>query len=149
MATSDTDVQAYAQWVVVTINNKSKSMTATVGGAYLKWGKFHKDGNKDEEIPPSDINKIEIPPGGKARVCSCGRSDAASGTEGGFYLYDGTDQNNDKCIGEVYWNCPWGSKENTFTTTPKNPDKYNISNGPYNKSGGALGNVDVFVSMVG
>ncbi|KAF7158747.1 hypothetical protein CNMCM5623_003911 [Aspergillus felis] len=148
MATSDQGVLAYAQWVCVIIENKSKSMTATVGGAYLKWGKFYKDGDKDKEIPPSDVDKIEIPPGQKKRVYSCGRSDASSGTEGGFKLYDGKDKKEDKCIGEVYWDCPWGSKTNTFNTTPTHPDDYNISNGPYNQSGGALGDVDVYVSKV-
>jgi hypothetical protein len=69
--------------------------------------------NKDAEIPKSDIENHKINPGDEFQINSCGRSDASSGTEGDFDIYeDGGTK-----VRHFYWNCPWGSKTNTWRVT--------------------------------
>ncbi|KAF8687636.1 hypothetical protein AX14_003645, partial [Amanita brunnescens Koide BX004] len=104
--------KAYAQWVVITLNNSS-TKAVVVKNVGLSWGKFHEEGNKDKEIPVSDIENTEIPPGGEFRINSCGRENASSGTEGEFDIYE-VDSNK---VRHFYWDCPWGSSTNTWTIT--------------------------------
>jgi hypothetical protein len=129
----DISTKAYAQWVVINITNSS-SKPVVVKNVHLSWGKFHKDGkspassarvmvpsrhldhnacidNKDAEIPAKDIENTKILPGDTFRINSCGREDASSGTEGDFDLYeDGGPK-----VRHFYWDCPWGTKTNTWT----------------------------------
>src|SRR5882724_7685031 len=102
---------AYAQWAVFTITTVGATMT--VKSVTLNWGKFYKNGNKDDEVPISDIEGHQIAPGVSYVISTCGRSDASSGTEGSFDLYDGATK-----VGNYYWDCPWGSKTNTSKWTP-------------------------------
>ena len=108
---------AYDQWVTITV--VAKNCNLSIKNATLAWGKFHQCGNKDKEIPSSEINTIVIPAGNSATICACGRSDAASGTEGHIDIYDSETR-----IGNYYWDCPWGSKPYTSTWSPASSDGY-------------------------
>ncbi|WP_295230648.1 aegerolysin family protein [uncultured Chryseobacterium sp.] len=128
---------AYAQWIEVKI--VSENMTLQVKNATLQWGKFYEEGDKDKEISTDDINKITVDSGKSKSICSCGRSDASSGTQGSFELYNG-----DTKIGKFVWECPWGKKDNSFSWTQDASDKSYYSNREGgNKNSGAIGNVTI------
>ncbi|KAK9434833.1 Asp-hemolysin [Metarhizium brunneum] len=137
--------RAYAQWVVLEFINRMRS-DLVIKNAWLRWGKFHKDGDKDSEISTTDVNTISALPGKRCTVSSCGRESAASGTEGDLDLYDGNTK-----ICKVYWDCPWGSPTNKARILDYDPStsNYAVVLGPYNTSGGALGRVDITVSKLG
>lgn len=130
---------AYAQWGTFTITPKGDIAKLTVKNVSLAWGKFYKDGNKDDEVATSTIENHKIDVRTSYTISSCGRSDASSGTEGSFDLYDG-----DTKVGHYYWDCPWGSKQNHSTWTPQDssptsPYVTQVTGG--NLDSGALGNV--------
>lgn len=108
-----------------------------------KRGKWYKDGDKDAEISSADVNKKTAPPGGSFNVNSSGRSDASSGTTGGFDIYDG-----DTKIAYIHWDCPWGRKQNDFDVDDRNKS-YWIEVGKWNRDSGAIGTVDVEVGKKG
>lgn len=127
---------AYAQWATFTI---STTVKLTVKNVTSNWGKFYRDGNKDAEISRSDIEGHNIEPGEAYTISTCGREHSASGTEGNFDLYDGT-----KKVGNYYWDCPWGRKENISRWTPADPpltSRYVTQVTGGNLDSGALGNV--------
>ncbi|KAH7919329.1 Asp-hemolysin [Leucogyrophana mollusca] len=130
----------YAQWVVLEITN-SLGSPIKIQNAHLSWGKFHENGNKDVEISPEEIDKIVIPGGSEHSVSSCGRLSSPSGTEGTIDLYDDTTK-----VATLYWDCPWGSPTNNFEVQDVNQG-YSVTNGPWNKSGGALGNIAIKVAI--
>ncbi|KAJ2993875.1 hypothetical protein NUW58_g1706 [Xylaria curta] len=136
-------VEAYAQWVDVAVQNTFRSGDIQIKNAGLDWGKFYKDGDKNKEISSSGVNKIIIRPGSVAHVYSCGRENASSGTEGSIDLYEDSTY-----ICTIYFHCPWGSKYNDFQVRNRNKD-YPVSVGPWNRHGGALGQVDVEVAKRG
>lgn len=129
---------AYSQWIDVKI--VSENMTMNVKEAKLDWGKFYKQGDKDKEISTADINKIAVESGKDARICSCGRSGSATGTEGSFELYDGEIK-----IGKFYWDCPWWKKDNSFSWTQEESTKssYSTNMEGGNTDSGAIGNVTI------
>jgi hypothetical protein len=127
---------AYAQWIEVKI--RATSFTISVKNANLPWGKFYRLGNKDQEISTDDINKITITSGNSATICSCGRADASAGTEGSFDLYDG-----DTKVGTYRWDCPWGSKTNSFGWDTVDDDKYTTEATGGNTDSGSIGNVTI------
>ncbi|WP_281233264.1 aegerolysin family protein [Flavobacterium gelatinilyticum] len=128
---------AYAQWIEVKI--VSENMTLKVQNAKLSWGKFYEYGNKDKELSTSEINNITVDSGTSTRICSCGRSDASSGTEGSFDLYDG-----DTKIGSFNWDCPWGKKKNSFNWSQSaSKDSYSTDREGGNTDSGAIGNVTI------
>ncbi|KAI1771103.1 aegerolysin type hemolysin [Hypoxylon cercidicola] len=137
---------AYAQWVVIQIINNFRSGKINVKNARIFWGKFHDHTNKDNEIGSDIVSKIEIPANSTTKIYSCGRSDSATGTEGQFDLYDG-----DHKICTIYWDCPWGSKDNNFEIRDHDVVKteYMVSKGDWNKYSGALGDVDVEIARKG
>jgi hypothetical protein len=130
---------AYAQWVKITI--VAKNYDVQIKGANLNWGKFYDCDNKDNEVKWGDEDKI-IPKGSAGMICSCGRADSATGTEGSFNIYDG-----ETLVAAYYWCCPWGSKTNTSKLTPNsNPDVSDnyatqLSGGNFNA--GALGDITI------
>jgi hypothetical protein len=67
-------------------------------------------------------------------------SDASSGTKGSFELWDG-----DVKICKVYWDCPWGSKENIFRVTDVNGE-FIVDETGDNLDSGAIGNVTVKIA---
>jgi hypothetical protein len=125
---------AYAQWVV--INLGSNGTTLSIKNAQLSWGKFFKNPEKDCEISTDEINRIQILSGNVAVIASCGRSDAASGTEGTFDIYDGATE-----VGNFYWDCPWGSKRNHMIWTPSLSENYVTQVTGGNLDTGALGTI--------
>ncbi|PKX88449.1 aegerolysin family protein [Aspergillus novofumigatus IBT 16806] len=132
--------RAYAQWAALKIGNDFKSDDNAIEIRNVTMGKIYKDGNKDKEIPPSQVNGKKIPPQTTHSFETCGRSDAASGTEGTLELWDGSQR-----ICKLYWDCPWGSKVNKFEVQEK-VKAYRVEVGSWNSYGGALGNVDVEIS---
>jgi hypothetical protein len=123
---------AYAQWVIILLKNRSQK-SIKIKNVKIDWGKFHKDGkhflstaklriyqfamrltgDKDSEISSGTIEGKTIDPGKSYQINSCGRSDAASGTEGSFNLVDDSGH----VIRNLYWDCPWGSKTNYWKIT--------------------------------
>ncbi|KAF4980652.1 hypothetical protein FZEAL_3401 [Fusarium zealandicum] len=132
---------AYAQWVaiLIQIQRGMSSNPITIKNINQAWGKFFAENNKDKEISADDVKKASISSGNSFTVASCGRSDASSGTEGSFELWDGEAK-----ICKIYWSCPWGSKTNTFTVSEVDQD-YIVQNTGANLDSGALGNVTVKV----
>lgn len=101
-------------------------------------GKFFEWSNKDHEISSAEVeSKSAGANGGEVGVASCGRSDASSGTEGSFDVYDG-----DTHVCHIYWDCPWGSKHNKFEITNINDD-YGASYDGASLDSGAIGTVTV------
>ncbi|OCH86914.1 pleurotolysin A [Obba rivulosa] len=129
---------AYAQWVVIVLKNVSPQGTLVIKNLNLMWGKFHKDGDKDTEIATKDIEGTKILPGAEYTINSCGRSDASSGTEGKFDLYE----EGGALVRSFYWDCPWGSKTNTWTISNANTQWMVDSQGA-NLNSGALGTITV------
>ncbi|KAF8919893.1 pleurotolysin A [Mucidula mucida] len=113
---------AYAQWVIIIIHNvgakplKLKNLKPT-------WGKLHADGDKDHEVSASDYEGKVVGPDEKLQLNACG-------SEG------------DKAIRHFYWDCPWGSKTNTWTVSGSNT-KWMIEYSGQNLDSGALGTITV------
>lgn len=119
------------------------SRQVSINSYWAPRGKFYEWPNKDKELSIDDVNKTVIPAGGEHRVSACGRSDAASGTTGSFDLYD----DNTKII-HIKWNCPWGSKYNSFEAEDRSKNYY-VNVGSWNQDSGAIGTVDVEVTRKG
>ncbi|KAJ3543959.1 hypothetical protein NM208_g3304 [Fusarium decemcellulare] len=130
---------AYARWVyiLIQIQRGMSSNPITLWNAHLNWGKFYQYDNKDQEVSTDSVEKTSISSGSSTGIAACGRSDASSGTEGNFELWDG-----DVKICKVYWDCPWGSKKNTFTVSEVNED-FIVEESGANLDSGAIGNVTV------
>ncbi len=141
---------AYGQWVSFSI--KTKGFNGVVNNATLSWGKFYKYDNKDEEVDSSQINGIQFTSGKfyPNAISACGRSDAASGTEGSFDIYidgsDVTDKNNLIC--KLSWDCPWGSKTNTWGASGYDVEKYIVGIIGGSSYGGAIGNLTVTIADI-
>lgn len=103
-------------------------------------GKFYEWDDKNKDTTADAVNAVTVAPGETGLVASCGKSDAASGTEGYLDLYDG-----DTKICTVYWSVPWGSKYNTFTIQDRNPG-YLISVSDWNQSHGGIGKVELEIA---
>lgn len=128
---------SHAQWIAIKI--VSENMTLTVKNAHLRFGKFHKEGNKDAEIKASEINGTTIKSGESALIFSCGREHSPSGTRGRIDLFHG-----DVRVGIFDWNSPWGISRNSFNWWPdasKEIYRTDIEGG--NRNSGAIGNVTV------
>jgi len=127
----------YAQWISVKIQNKANGHTLKVSNGFLKWGKWY-GGSKDEEV---DAPSGEINYDSSKTINSCGRSDASSGTEGYFDIYDEKSNH----IAHVTWDCPWGSKQNSYQVETKS-DRYTIDTDVSNLYGGAIGSRTIKIS---
>ncbi len=132
---------AYGQWVK--INIKPLNFACKIEDLELSWGKLYKDGDKDSEIKVNSVNDHIIQSKETYSICSCGRSDSASGTEGRFSLADGSTK-----IAKFHWDCPWASHDNTFSHEKVADEGYVVEVSDYNKSGGALGDVTITVVKV-
>ncbi|RPD54664.1 Aegerolysin aa-Pri1 [Lentinus tigrinus ALCF2SS1-6] len=131
--------RAYAQWVTMVLKN-SGSQDIKVKNMNVSWGKLYADGNKDNEISPSTYNDYVVHPGEEVRINGCGRENASSGTTGEFDVLDPTASN--KVIRHFYWDCPWGSKANTWTVSNIN-SKWMVESSGANLDSGALGTITV------
>lgn len=130
---------AYAQWVTITLNPIKFNLT--IKNVSLKWGKFYKTNDKDIEISKDEIENVLVKSKAGFTINSCGRSDAASGTEGSFDIYDG-----DTLIGNYYWDCPWGQKGNISSWTSADTScssNYITEVSGGNVCSGALGNITI------
>lgn len=139
----DISTKAYGQWVVIHITNSS-TKTLVIKNVRLSWGKFHEDDNKDYEIALDDIENTKIRGGKQFTISSCGRSDAPSGTEGEFDIYE----NGGEKVGHYYWDCPWGGNGNIWKITERNA-KWAVKSSGGNLKRGALGDISVEVTKKG
>ncbi|KKC98871.1 MULTISPECIES: aegerolysin family protein [Photobacterium] len=130
---------AYAQWVSYTVI--ADNCNLQVKNAEHSWGKFYKYDNKDDELSPEEVNGqvVEIGQEGFNIVSSCGRSDSASGTQGSFDLFDGSTK-----VVTLVWDCPWGSKSNSWSQTGQNRN-YVVSVTGGSMNSGAIGVLTVEV----
>ncbi|KAK0710131.1 aegerolysin type hemolysin, partial [Lasiosphaeria miniovina] len=100
-------------WIYMIINNVSKSGSLRVKNLGTKWqGKFYQWDNKDHELSAADVSKQVAGPSGKIDIASCGRSDASSGTEGDYDIYEG-----DTKVCHIYWTAP-GARRPTPSPSP-------------------------------
>ncbi|KAI1159673.1 aegerolysin type hemolysin [Nemania serpens] len=98
---SQSPTQHYKKWVEIALGNSFCEGKIQVRNATASWGKFYERGNKDTEIPPTQISKIIIHPGEKAYICACDRSDSTSSTTGSFEFYE-----DNIYIWQISWDCP-------------------------------------------
>ena len=103
---------AYAQWIQIA--NEPANYSATIKNVKLPWGKFYKCPNQDNEIPVSDIEGHVVQAGTEYDICSCGRENSPSGTEGSFDYYDGN-----VYVGTFNWDCPY-TGSNSWSWQPGN-----------------------------
>ncbi|KAI0714064.1 pleurotolysin A [Cerioporus squamosus] len=129
--------KAYAQWVILLMVN-SGSKAIKIKNMNVSWGKLHADGDKDKEISQSTYENYIINPGEQLQINACGRENSPSGTTGDFDVVDPSAS--DKTIRHFYWDCPWGSKRNTWTISESNSNWMVESNGA-NLDSGALGTI--------
>lgn len=110
-------------------------------------GKFYR-GSKDNEITPSEINKIVIAPQSEASVHSCGRSDEARGTEGQYTLYEWNGTHETK-ICQVYWSAPWGAYSNVLSIRDWDPNTsdYSVIKDDVQQDS-TIGNVEVVIAKL-
>ncbi|KAH7909971.1 aegerolysin type hemolysin [Hygrophoropsis aurantiaca] len=104
-------------------------------------GKFYANGDKDQEIPATDFDDVSVQPGSRFSISTCGRNNSPAGTEGTIdVLHDGTK------VCTLYWNTPWVGS-NDFQVQNTNSDAgYLVGVGPWNREGGALGDVEIKVA---
>ncbi|KAH9848001.1 Aegerolysin aa-Pri1 [Lenzites betulinus] len=133
------DPRAYAQWVSMEITNNGY-MPLKVKNVYTSWGKLYINGNKDNEVKPSYFENKIINPTESLTIAGCGRANASSGTEGGFSLVD--PNRNDEVARKFYWDCPWGSKRNTWEASERSP-VWEVYDKGANIDSGALGNITI------
>lgn len=88
----------HVNWV--RINVMTHFVDMVIQNAYLDWGKFHKDGDKDQELSVSEINGTVV--SSSVIIASCGRYFSATGVEGGFEIH-----HKGVNIGTLRWNCPY------------------------------------------
>lgn len=138
---------AYAQWGTFVV--QALNFDVTIKNISLSWGKFYdstqignEGGDKDKEYLSQKIEGKIIKSGSSFAINACGRSDAASGTEGSFQLYDG-----DTLVGTYSWDCPWGSKTNSSTWVAESTDYITQQSGA-NLNAGALGTVKIQVVSI-
>ncbi|HAS46820.1 MAG TPA: aegerolysin [Microscillaceae bacterium] len=131
---------AYAQWMSISL--EVIGATLKVQNATHSWGKFYQCGDKDQEIDPSDIDKLTVEPNKTTEICACGRENASAGTTGSFDLYEG-----DVKVGTYSWDCPWGSKTNKSSWQPSSNDFIGQLTGGSLDSG-ALGSVTLKIAKM-
>ncbi|MHC5748869.1 MAG: aegerolysin family protein, partial [Nostoc sp.] len=130
-----------ALWVSIQIKNTFNSDNIYIKNARLEFGKFVQNEDKYMEIGSSDLLST-IPAGQTGTISSASRTNSASGTEGTIDLFDA-----DVKIAQLYWNCPFGSQENTFKVIDLNSkDGYIVNVGDVNRSS-ALGIINVEVGF--
>ncbi len=92
---------AYKEWIALEV--KATDYPLTIQGASVSWGKFYQYPNKDVELSAAQINGLRVEPGKSVIIAACGRSCAASGTEGRLEVH------HDEAgkLSGISWNCPW------------------------------------------
>ncbi|KAL7942624.1 aegerolysin type hemolysin [Trichoderma barbatum] len=141
---SEVSTNDKSQWASMRVHNRMKKNTISFKNASLKWGKFWK-GSHDNEISASEVDKIVVSPGSMESADSAGRTGSSAGCAGSLDLYDG-----DTKICGIYWSSPYWETDNTFglTSYDVTSSPYSVTVGDWNRSGGALGDVDITVAML-
>ena len=138
---------AYAQWVSFTI--KAVGFSGVIDFSSLVWGKFYQWDDKDNEV---SVNGIQFDAGKSYPnlVSSCGRSDSASGTQGYFYICQSGKQPTDPDykVCKLSWDCPWGSKTNSWGASDYDSDAYVVGISGGSTFGGAIGTLTVVVAKI-
>ncbi|KAL0631329.1 hypothetical protein Q9L58_009808 [Maublancomyces gigas] len=131
----------YAQWIILNIFNNLQNQIIQIKDVELEYGRFHKVTDKDSEISTSEISAMKIFAGHTGSIASSGRVNSPTGTTGSIDLYYDKTK-----ICTLYWDCPWGSRQNTFEVRDQNSvSGYWCHPGHWNRDG-AIGNVEVKVS---
>ncbi|KAB8234201.1 aegerolysin type hemolysin [Aspergillus alliaceus] len=127
---------AYAQWIGFDIYNSCPD-TIQVSEAYLKDGKFYRWNDKDIELSWDTVNQTRILPNtNNLTFGSCGRANAAVGTEGEIsFEVDG------KTVAKVEWDCPWTPGSRNWVTSSSTAEGYGISHRGDSPTG-AIGTVN-------
>ncbi|KAH0596386.1 hypothetical protein MHUMG1_05502 [Metarhizium humberi] len=138
---------AYKQWIGIKNRSRLRRSDIRIKDAKLVSGKFYR-GSKDNEITPSEINKIVIAPQSEASVHSCGRSDEARGTEGQYTLYEWNGTHETK-ICQVYWSAPWGVYPNVLSIRDWDPNTsdYSVIKDDVQQDS-TIGNVEVVIAKL-
>ncbi|KAF9497705.1 erylysin A [Pleurotus eryngii] len=136
---------AYAQWVIILIHNVGQQ-NVKIKNLNASWGKLYADGDKDTEVPASKYEGMVIAPDDQVQINACGREDAAEGTTGTFDLVDPNDS--DKQVRHFAWDCPWGTKANSWVVGGSN-SKWMIEYTGQNLDSGALGTITVNTLRIG
>ncbi|KAK8918034.1 hypothetical protein H634G_00878 [Metarhizium anisopliae BRIP 53293] len=138
---------AYKQWIGIKNRSRLRRGDIRIKDAKLVSGKFYR-GSKDNEITPSEINKIVIAPQSEASVHSCGRSDEARGTEGQYTLYEWNGTHETK-ICQVYWSAPWGAYSNVLSIRDWDPNTsdYSVIKDDVQQDS-TIGNVEVVIAKL-
>lgn len=139
---------AYAQWIEVEL--VPADYTILIRNAQTSYGKFYQRGDKDDELSSSDIDNITLPVGSSAGdtrqsvfICSCGREDSPSGTEGSFEIWDSQTK-----VGTFQWDDPWGFGSNTFSFQPASNGYSTTISGGNSGSSGPIGAVTLTTQVV-
>jgi hypothetical protein len=135
-----------AQFTEITLTNKS-SQPISIDNVHLASGKIYPEGKKNgTEITPGSVNGTQIPAKKNYVFRTCGRSDAAVGTEGSFDIMAGG-----HLVRTVYWCSPWGTSANLLTATGDSEDWMADINPAGNPGTGAgpLGMVGISVAHLG
>ncbi|KNG84343.1 Asp-hemolysin [Aspergillus nomiae NRRL 13137] len=127
------------KWVSICLLN-TMSSTLSIRNASLSWGKWHEDGDQDNEISNSEVDNKTARSNESVKINSCGREGSPSGTMGGFEIYDGETK-----IGKIHWDCPWGG-DNEFVVDERD-EGYMVDVGSWS-SQDAIGTVQVAVDKL-
>jgi hypothetical protein len=149
------EVNSYKEWVTIELY-LAQGEDLTINNLQVFWGKLHKigllqchllsinlpnsylcPGNKDDEISVSTVEGHRLKDGDRYTIASCGRSGAASGTEGSFDLVN----NARDVVAHIYWSCPWGASGNEFKAYSKQ-EEWLVSASPVSPDS-ALGDIKV------
>lgn len=104
---------SYAEWIEVTIQISSAIGAAVIRNTKIRLGKFYRV-NKDTEVPPKEIDLMNIYAGSPVIVSACGWENSASGTQGSFDIFDGAAK-----MGTFWWDAPWApGAANTWGFNP-------------------------------
>ncbi|KAI3115593.1 hypothetical protein CBS147333_1093 [Penicillium roqueforti] len=128
----------YKQWITIHLINSMHSGHVYVKHAILEYGRFHRNGDRNDEISTEMIDQTQVAPGSSVNINSCGNPAEASGTEGSIELYDGYTR-----IAKVHWPCHLGNHSSEFGISELN-DHYWIKSGAWDADS-AIGFLDVQV----
>lgn len=126
----------HGQWMEVTIKNSCKE-PIHISGA-LSWGKWYGNGNANHE---ASAPNTFIQPGKSVRVAACGRSDAASGTQGSIYIKDSERKAE---LVRVDFDCAWAGWSD-FRAVIHDMDNVAVSHSKFDPHVGALGEMSMRV----
>lgn len=136
----DQKPKKYARWAEFTVHNKTREQPLSICGVQLKWGRFYKEGDMDDELCARDVDAT-VAQGERSTLRVRARDNTSSWCEGHFGIYAG-----DTLVRTVYW--IWhGDEDNVLRLDDAQPG-WVVDTSAWSKQG-ALGEIDVRVAYVG